>query len=62
MDPLITNRIDAALPSASGKRGNERAPVPRRSRPAVPENTVEEEQLEPDPDSDTPKHALDDLA
>jgi hypothetical protein len=65
MDPLITNRIDAALLRGLEKRGEERDPGPRRKRPAVPEKTVEEE-VEEEPDlelgSDTPKHAVDDLA
>jgi len=35
--------------------------VPQRKRPAVPEKLVDEE-LEQDPDADTPKHTFDDLA
>lgn len=69
MDPLITNGIDAALLRVLEKRGDERAPVPRRRRPAAPQPTVEEseeEELEEknmqEQDPDTPKHALDDLA
>ena len=66
MDPLITNRIDPALLRGMEKRGDERAPVPRRKRPAVPETSVEEEEdneeLEQEPGSEAPKHALDDLA
>jgi hypothetical protein len=62
MDPLITNGIDAALLRVLEKRGDERDPVPRRKRPAVPEKTVEEEELNEEPGPDTPKHAVDDLA
>ena len=65
MDPLTTNRIDPAPSSVSDKRherGDERPPVPRRKRPEAPEQMVEEEGLEQEPESDTPKHALDDLA
>jgi hypothetical protein len=67
MEPLITNRIDPALLRVPEKRGDEREPVPRRKRPSVPGNPVEhqteeEEELEQQPDSDTPKHAVDDLA
>ena len=62
MDPLITNGIDPALLRVLEKRGDERAPVPRRRRPPVPEKTVEEEELDQEPGSDTPKHTLDDLA
>ncbi len=62
MDPLITNGIDPALLRVLEKRGDERDPVPRRKRPAVPEKTVEEEELNEEPGPDTPKHAVDDLA
>jgi len=62
MDPLITNGIDAALLRVLEKRGDERDPVPRRKRPAVPEKKVEEEELNQEPETDTPKHAVDDLA
>lgn len=62
MDPLTTNRIDSSLPSVSEKRGDERALVPRRRRLAMPEKTVEEEELEQEPGPDPPKHTLDDLA
>ena len=61
MDPLITSGIDPALLHVQEKRGAERDVVPRRKRPAVPEKTVEEEN-EQEPDPDTPKHTLDDLA
>jgi hypothetical protein len=61
MDPLITNGIDPELMRVQEKRGNERDTVPRRKRPAVPEKLVDEE-LEQDPDADTPKHTFDDLA
>lgn len=37
MDPLITNGIDPALLRVLEKRRDERDPVPRRKRPAVPE-------------------------
>ncbi len=66
MDPLITNRIDAALLAfwkGGARNDNERRQLSRRKRPALPENPVEEQrQVEPEPDPDTPKHALDDLA
>ena len=63
MDPLITNGIDPALLRVLEKRGEERDPVPRRKRPAAPENTVEDaEENNQDPGLDTPKHTLDDLA
>jgi hypothetical protein len=61
MDPLMTNRIDRALLPGLEKRGDEREPVPRRKRPAVPEKT-DEEELDQQPEPDTPKHAVDDLA
>jgi hypothetical protein len=61
MDPLITNGIDPALLRVLEKRGDERDPVPRRKRPAVPEKAVEEE-LDQEPGPDTPKHEVDDLA
>ena len=61
MDPLITNGIDPALLRVLEKRRDERDPVPRRKRPAVPEKPVEEENEE-EPGPDTPKHAVDDLA
>lgn len=62
MDPLITNGIDPALMRVLEKRGGgERDAAPRRKRPAVPEKPVERE-LEQEPDPDSPKHALDDLA
>jgi hypothetical protein len=60
VDPLRTNRLDPALLRVVEKRGNERETTPRRRRPAVPEKTAEEKGEEPDPD--TPKHELDDLA
>lgn len=63
MDPLITNGIDPTLLRVVEKRGQERDAAPRRKRPAVPENTIEEaEQDSQEPDPDTPKHTLDDLA
>jgi len=67
MDPLITNGIDPALLRVLEKRGDERDPVPRRKRPAVPERPVEEqveeqEENKDEADPDTPKHTLDDLA
>ena len=62
MDPLITNGIDPALLRVLDKRGDERDPVPRRKRPAVPEKTAEEEENKEEPGPDTPKHTLDDLA
>jgi hypothetical protein len=66
VDPLITNSIDPALLRVLDKRGDERDPVPRRKRPAVPEKTAEEEAVEEEnkeePGLDTPKHTLDDLA
>jgi hypothetical protein len=65
VDPLITNAIDPALLRVLDKRGDERAPAPRRKRPAVPEKTVEEaaeEEKKDEPGLDTPKHTLDDLA
>ncbi len=62
MDPQITTGIAPAQKSVQEKRGDERDPVPRRKRPAVPEKTVEEEELNEEPGPDTPKHAVDDLA
>jgi hypothetical protein len=67
MDPLITNGMDGALLRVLEKRGDERDPVPRRRRPAVPEKPVEEEEQEEnnnqdEADLDAPKHTLDDLA
>lgn len=68
MDPLITNGIDPALLQVLEKRGREfdRNPAPRRKRPAVTENATEgeenNEESNQEPDPDTPKHTLDDLA
>ncbi len=64
MDPLITNGIDPALLRVLEKRGQERDPLPRRKRPAVPEKTLEDavEENSQEVNPDTPKHALDDLA
>jgi hypothetical protein len=62
MEPLITNGIDPALLRVLEKRGDERDPAPRRKRPAVPEKTAEEEELDQEPGPDAPKHAVDDLA
>jgi hypothetical protein len=61
MDPLTTNGIDASLMQVLEKRGNERDAAPRRKRPAVPQDPAEQD-LEQEPDADTPKHTLDDLA
>jgi len=68
MDPLITNRIDPALLRVPEKRGQERSLERdherdsrlRRKRPVLPENS--EEGLEHEPDLETPRHTLDDLA
>ncbi|MGD0791574.1 MAG: hypothetical protein ABR920_07365 [Terriglobales bacterium] len=62
MDPLITNGIDPALWRVLEKPGNERDPLSRRKRPAVPEKPVEEEESKEEPGPETPKHTLDDLA
>ncbi|HKN69516.1 MAG TPA: hypothetical protein VJX30_00540 [Terriglobales bacterium] len=62
MDPLITNAIDPALLRVLEKRGQERDPAARRRRPPVPEKPTEEEENKQEPDPDTPKHTLDDLA
>jgi len=62
MDPLITNGIDPALLRVLEKRGQERDPVPRRKRPAVPEKPVKEEESKEEPGPETQKHTLDDLA
>lgn len=61
MDPLITNGTDPALLRVIEKRGQERHPEPRRRRvPAA--SPTEEKDREQEPDSDTPKHEVDDLA
>jgi hypothetical protein len=62
MDPLITNGIDPALLRVLEKRGQERDPADRRKRPPVPGKPAEEEANKQEPDPDTPKHTLDDLA
>jgi hypothetical protein len=63
MDPLITNGVDPALLRVLDKRGQERNPALRRKRPPAPESPVAEEQKEDqEPDTDAPKHELDDLA
>ena len=64
MDPLITNGIDSALLRVLEKRGRERDrdPAPRRKRPLAPEQAIEGEENRLEPDLDTPKHTLDDLA
>jgi hypothetical protein len=62
MDPFITNGIDPALLRVLEKRGDERDALPRRKRSGVPAKPVEEEETKQEPDPDTPKHALDDLA
>ncbi len=63
-DPLTTNRIGPALPGVIDKRGDERTPVARRRRPVTPQKAAEndEEEAEPEPESNAPKHVLDDLA
>jgi len=61
MDPLITNAIDPALLRVLEKRGQERDPAAPRRRPPLPEKPAEEENKQ-QPDPDTPKHTLDDLA
>jgi hypothetical protein len=65
MDPLITNGMDGALLRVLEKRGDERAPVLRRRRPAMSEKPVEEQEEnnnQDEADLDAPKHTLDDLA
>jgi len=78
MDPLITNGIDPALLRVLDKHGQERDSAPRRKRPArektpgefdaESESEVESgaeanaEENHQEPDLDTPKHTLDDLA
>jgi hypothetical protein len=63
MDPLITNGIDPALLRVLEKRGDTREAAPRRRRPPGPGKTVEpDEDNQQEPDPDTPKHTLDDLA
>lgn len=59
MDPLITNGIDPALLRVLEKRGDTREAAPRRRRSPGTGKTVEEAD---EPDPDTPKHELDDLA
>lgn len=64
MDPLITNGIDPALLRVLEKRGDAREAAPRRRRSPGPGKTVEggDEENQPEPDPNTPKHVLDDLA
>jgi hypothetical protein len=66
MDPLITNGIDPALLRVLEKRGDTREAAPRRRRPPVPGKPIEEAEVDEEnrqaPDSDRPKHELDDLA
>jgi len=61
MDPLITNGIDPALLRVVEKRGATRDAFPQRKRSPVPEKPAEDE-ADSEPDPDTPKHTLDDLA
>jgi hypothetical protein len=63
MDPLITNGIEPVMLRGLEKRADERAPVPRRKRPAVRVKTVEaEEEYTEESGPDIPQHKLDDLA
>jgi hypothetical protein len=62
MDPLITDGVDPALVRVFEKRGHDRDPGLRRRRPAPPEKTAGEEETQPEPELENPKHALDDLA
>lgn len=61
MDPLITNGIDPALLRVVERRGQGQDPGTRRRRvpPSEPASAEKDEQQ---PDPDTPKHELDDLA
>jgi hypothetical protein len=55
MDPLTTNRIDAALPrdeEKPGQRGNERALHPRRKPQAAARTVTEEDVVDLDRDED----------
>lgn len=61
MDPLITNGIDPALLRVLEKRGHERDAGSRRRRAAALEPTGEEETPQ-EPELESPKHELDDLA
>ena len=61
MEPLITNGIDPALLRVIEKRGQERDSMPRRRRHADPAPT-DDDDLNQEPGTDTPKHAIDDLA
>ena len=60
MDPLITNGVDPALLRVLDKHGREQNGESRRRRPIVPPAAEQEEESEPDADS--PKHEVDDLA
>lgn len=60
MDPLITNGVDPALLRVLDKHGREQNGESRRRRPIVPPAAEQEEEGEPDADS--PKHEVDDLA
>ena len=64
MDPLITNGIDPALLRVLEKRGDQRDAVPRRKRTVVPDEAIEQidDKDNRDAETDSPKHALDDLA
>jgi len=62
MDPLITNGVDPALLRTLEKRGHERDAGARRKRPAAAPENIADEEAQPDPDLENPKHALDDLA
>ena len=62
MNPLSTNG-DEPVQRGLEKRADERDPVPRRKRPAVRAETVEDdEEHNEEPVPDIPQHKLDDLA
>jgi hypothetical protein len=61
MDPLTPPAaVSAAMLDGLQKHSENSDPVLRRKRPPAPRRAVEENETELD--TDTPKHALDDLA
>ena len=61
MEPLITNGVDAGLLRVVERHGRERdAELRRRRAPAPP--VEKDEETDGEPETDSPKHELDDLA
>jgi hypothetical protein len=63
MDPLITDGVDAGLLRVLDRHGRERDAEMRRKRaPPPPIGKDEDKEDNGEPDADSPKHEVDDLA